>query len=277
MTQFLKLSFLLFSTIVLTLGCSGGGRNLGGGGQYCNLNSFNSLKGVPETAQEIAVFKPSENKGSLEEVFTGENFPLGTYEMQSAQFLYVHKVDPSNQRRWIMTQISETVDSVKTEIRNDGKTYYKNSRSCAGGYRVSDPSYQASISGIRDFTVGEDKKVLLDQTTIWGYQWDSKTNMIQEIFQETDPDTGQSKNTWAKPEESGKYQSPKDLYDGDNVFEMSLHKLPTAGWEGYQVFTQVDLGDNIFLLLKIIYKRTPLAEPTDSAEDDDSKLGVDPL
>lgn len=262
--QLKYLTFSCFLTAVsVVAGCSGGGRNLGGGGRYCHLQSFEGFEQLPQGSAIVSKFSKSENKGAAEDILTAANLPPGTYELNLADYMYLRKVDVNNRRRWIMTQIRQSVDAVtmqrkKNETGKDSETLYQSSRYCAAGYSPGDASYEAQMSGITAMTVSNSGKIEF-KTTSWGYRFDGEKDMIKALWLET-TDNGSEKPAWNKPEDSTKYSAPKDVF-GENLSVLSLRKLPNQDQDLYQIYTRQDLDDGTtFQFLRVTLKRIPLPE-----------------
>lgn len=249
------------------LGCSGSGRNLGGGGQYCHVRSFEGYEQTGEGTTIVSKYHKAEKLGNPEDILTGATLPAGTYELTIADYMYMRKVDPTNPRRWIMTQIRQDVDSdamvrYKQETGQDSETLYKSYRYCVGGYRLGDGSYEASMTGITKMVVDQSGKVEFE-TTSWGYRFDGDKDRVDALWLETEDD-GTEKPSWSKPEDSSKYSAPKEVY-GENLAVLSLRLLPG---EQYQIYTRQDLdGDGTtFQLLRATFKRIPPPEVAPNLE-----------
>jgi hypothetical protein len=139
------------------------------------------------------------------------------------------------------------------------------------------------MEGLTKIEVAAGDKVDFE-TTSWGYVFNANKKMIEQLYVEVDPETGEEKPSWNKPEDSSKYSAPKDVF-GDQLTVLSLRKLPNIGNEEfYQIYAQLESSDGItFHLSRVTFKRTPPAEtPADepvtepAPESDPEPISIDP-
>ncbi len=262
----MKAICFVFLALFFVAACSGGsGRNLGGGGRYCPLTSLSDFGNLAAGSTELARYDLEKNVGTPEEVISAAHLPGGTYVLDSAEFLYVRKEDPTNARRWVTTQLREEIDAVamqrqKRSTGDEGERIYKSSRYCVGGYGIDDPSYEAAMEGLTKLQVSAGNKIEFEVTS-WGYYYDSSQKVIRPLYVETDASTGQEKGSWKRQVDQTKYSAPKDVF-GDNMTALSLRRLAGAEQNKYQIFTKVDMGDSkTFYLLRVNLHFTPTNAP----------------
>lgn len=271
--------FCLMTVIAIIAGCSGSGRNLGGGGRYCHIRSFEGFEQKADGSEIVSKFVKAENKGTPEDVLTAANLPPGTYELNIADYMYLRKVDPNNRRRWIMTQVREDVDAAamerkKNETGQESENIYRSFRYCAGGYRKGDKTYEASMNGITSMTVDASGKIEFE-TTSWGYRFDGEKDRIESLWLEK-ADDGSEKPAWSKPDDHTKYSAPKDVF-GENLSVLSLRKLPNKDQEFYQIYSRQDLDDGTtFQFLRVTLKRIPPPEQPAEETTEEEASETDP-
>lgn len=241
------------------LGCSGGGgRDLGGGGRYCSLNSLAEFAALPAGSAELARYDKTAPTTAPEDVISATHLPEGTYELENAEFLYVRKEDPNNQRRWVMTQLREEIDTLSMTRRDRekgsaGETLYKTSIYCNGGYRIEDPTYEASAEGITKLQVSAGNKIDFEVTS-WGYQYDGVEKMLKPLYVSTDAN-GQQNSSWKRPEDKSKYSAPKDVFT-NNLSVLSLRRLAGGDGNAYQILSQLEIEEGkTYVVLRVNLKR----------------------
>lgn len=268
----MKISFtsvigIILAYLFVTACGAGGGRDLGGGGRYCEADQVASTYDVPSGGEIL-----EDNATNLDAL------PEGEYNFVSAEYLYVKKVDPANARRWIMLQVNETLGANDTP---------QSSRYCARGLKVSDPSFGSEVSGIRSMTVGQEPiepDVTVGALTIpartarkvdfepsnWGFFYNQDKLMIEAPFcddRSTDCSANQ-KNSFSGKVEQGKFTEPVETFLS---FAEDIRIIHFEGSSRYSIVAKTDYkedGKDVTQVLRIVYGfKAPEEEvETDNAE-----------
>lgn len=241
--------------LILTACGAGGGRNLGGGGLFCPAGQYKTLFAVPKKAEVVS--EDADELGQLE---------LGDYKLRNAEYLHVKKVEPDNNRRWIMFQVNESVDE------NDNR---RTRRYCARGVQTEDESFVSEAPGIDTMTVGEGNKVDFSPR-VWGFQYNSEKLLLEHPYCK---DGSEACEISEKTSFSGKLE-PGDFEDasavlkafGDEIKIVKLNKPKAKSAQRYQillrsVYTDEDGFENI-VVLRLSY----LFSAPDEAEEDDEDV-----
>ncbi|NQZ01608.1 MAG: hypothetical protein HRT45_13175 [Bdellovibrionales bacterium] len=251
--------FILISTMSLTLLACGaqGGRDLGGGGRYCPADQYKELFKVPKKAEVV-----TENAGEL------GTLDLGDYDMTSAEFIHVKKVEPNNNRRWTMFQVNENVDAA-------GNT--RTSRYCARGVQTQDESFLSEAPGIEKMSVGEGDKIDFSPR-LWGFQYNSEKLLLEQPYCNDGSSSCEisEKTSFASKLEPGDYDDASEVLEdfGDEVKVVKLYKgkkenaIQRYLILGRSVFVDDDGVENI-RVLRVTYYFTS-QEDLEQAEQDES-------
>ncbi|MEO0337189.1 MAG: hypothetical protein AAF202_12405, partial [Pseudomonadota bacterium] len=248
----------LFS-LALTACGAGGGRDLGGGGLFCPADQYKSLFKVPKNA-EVVTEDPTE-LGSLD---------LGEYRFRSAEFMHVKKIEPKNNRRWIMFQVNESAD---------GRGGRDTRRYCARGVQTRDPSFVSEAPGLEEMTVGEGNKVDFSPR-LWGFSYNSQKLMLEEPYcTDGTSSCDISEKTFAGKLEPGEFEDASAVLEAySEVKIVKLKKSKESSVQRYMILARSVYNDengveNIDVLRVIYQHLTPEqleAEKEAEEEDQDS-------
>lgn len=224
-------SSFVFLTVIgsafLFAACGGGsGRNLGGGGLYCNANQAEAFV-IPTTAQKIS-FSPEED---------GPQIPAGTYVYDRADFLYVNKADLSSTRNWLIIQTTENNYALQENKTPTSGPY------CVRGLLPSTPDFSKSAEGVSQMTVSEDGSI--------SYQFKQYTLTWNSMEQKL------STGTSVLGEDS---QDPLTVYSG-KVTDLSFYKIQAnndndKSYEILSEWTDPKTNEAIYLKVRMILQST---------------------
>lgn len=129
-------TLVFFMILALNLSCAGGGfqRNLGGGGEYCQPNRIDVFD-IPTQAERLDINTLNIEAGT-------------TLAAQSAQVFLQDKLDPSEDRSWILIQFNHSFDPSQQNLFEDRTA--GNSEltfGCARGFDLDTPNFNFEISG----------------------------------------------------------------------------------------------------------------------------------
>jgi hypothetical protein len=237
---------------------AGGGRDLGGGGFFCPANQYKALFKVPKNAEVIT--ENPEELGSLD---------LGDYEMRTAEYLHVKKIEPNNNRRWVMFQINES---------DDGNGTRNTRRYCARGVQTQDASFISESPGIETMTVGEGNKVDFSPR-VWGFSYNSEKLMLEQPYCKDGSSSCEisEKTSFAGKLEPGDFADATDvLAEHSEIKVVKLNKPKESSTQRYMILARTVYTDNQGIenieVLRIVYN---FSEPelVETEEDDGS---IDP-